>query len=100
MKSVTQPICGMTRRLFLHVLGEIKASGPLLPEYFRYLQPVRTAGMSLMPGKLAGVKMMELPDLGLATLLQGASFRTCEIGNHRATIWSRHRKASFERLRG
>ncbi len=74
LQRVENSIYAMTRELFPEVIGEVNTSGCLSIEDYRYVQPVRVAGLSLLLGKRAGYGFSELASLGIAAMLKDIGY--------------------------
>ncbi len=74
LEQVEKPIYAMTRDLFRDVVGEINAAGCFSPDDFVNFRPVKVAGASLLMGRKAGLRMIELASLGLAALLMDVGY--------------------------
>ena len=74
LQRVENSIYAMTRELFPEVIGEVNTSGCLSIEDYRYVQPVRVAGLSLLLGKRVGYGVLELARLGIAAMLKDIGY--------------------------
>ena len=80
IQFLTAPLYGMIRVLFPEPLGEINAGGCLSADDFRYAQPVKVAGLSLLMGKRLGYGISELASLGMAALLKDVGYNVLPQG--------------------
>lgn len=69
LSEIEKPIMAMVRELFPDCLGEPSAVGSASDADYRFVRPVRAAGLSLLLGRKAGMKALELTAVGLASAL-------------------------------
>ena len=70
LEGAEGPIFQMTRELFPEVIGEMNASGCQQLNDYPFVQPAKTASLSLLMGRRLGMGMLELPGLGMAALMK------------------------------
>ena len=107
IEKVSVSINAMVRDLAFEAIGEVNVSGCNTPEDYYYIQPIKTAIISMAIGKRIGLNRAELSRLGLSAALKdvGYIFISSEIINKPSglnkdemTLIRRHPLTGYELL--
>jgi len=74
LDEVQVAIVDLTRNLGLESIGELNATGCIFPEDYIYVQPVKTAIISMAIGHKIGLPKGELIKLGMAAVLKDVGY--------------------------
>jgi len=74
VNTVVRTMNGIARELALESIGEASVTGITSEQDYMYIQPVKTATLSLLMGKRAGCSGTELASLGIAALLKDVGY--------------------------
>ena len=74
LEELKRPVFSMVKTLFPEIIGEPNAGGCFSLHDYNYIQPTKTAALSMVIGKSVGISMMQLASLGMAAILMNIGY--------------------------
>ncbi len=87
LAELERPVFNMVRELFPDCMGEPSATGGTTEDDYRYVRPVKAAGLSMLIGRKAGMGAPALGVVGLASMLMDVGTIGLPVGALEQSDW-------------